>query len=116
MDCYNYVSKELENEICRGRVIIDKNLSTDALSNYTDDSLDFIYIDACHLYESVLWDIEHYIKKLKKGGFIGGHDYFNHPSFGVIKAVDEFCLKHGYQILAKVDESNMGDWLLTARR
>ena len=51
-------------------------------------SLDFVYIDASHDYESVKRDIELWLPKIKPGGVIGGHDFSYHfPS--VIKAVGE---------------------------
>jgi hypothetical protein len=113
---YNHVNAIFEKEIADKKVVIDRNLSVNAISNYKDKTFDFIYIDACHIYESVLWDIENYIHKVKKGGFIGGHDYINHPSFGVIKAVDEFCTKHDYEIIMLVQEGMCGDWLLSAKK
>lgn len=39
-------------------------------------------------YESVKEDIENWKKKVKKGGFIGGHD-FSYKFLGTIKAVHE---------------------------
>ena len=71
-----------------------------------DDSLDFVFIDADHSYESVLDDIILWYPKVKSGGIIAGHDYnlaefevwstheqktwmmIPHP--GVVKAVNEF--------------------------
>jgi hypothetical protein len=114
--CYDFVSKLFDKEIKDDLVIIDRNLSTDAVQNYEDETFDFIYIDACHLYESVLWDMENYFPKLKKGGILGGHDYFDCPAFGVIRAVDEFCVKYGYEITFLVESSQYGDWLLSPKR
>jgi hypothetical protein len=114
--CYDIVSKLFDKEIKDDVVIIDRNLSTNAIQNYEDETFDFIYIDACHLYESVLWDMENYFPKLKKGGILGGHDYFDCPGFGVIRAVDEFCLKYGYEITFLVESSQSGDWLLSPKR
>lgn len=65
--------------------------STSASKLYTDESLDFIFIDADHTYESVISDLKHWFPKLKRGGHIAGHDYFNDP--GVQKAVKTFFYK-----------------------
>jgi predicted O-methyltransferase YrrM len=50
--------------------------------------VDFVYIDGLHTYEQVKKDIQNYLPLIKKGGFIGGHDY--HPAWqGVVEAVNE---------------------------
>lgn len=41
---------------------------------FRDESLDFIFIDASHLYEDVKQDIITYIPKLKPSGMLIGHD------------------------------------------
>lgn len=65
--------------------------SVSAAYTYPDQSLDFVYIDAAHDYESVKADINAWFPKVKTGGFIGGHDYGNNdqPDGGVLKAVHE---------------------------
>ena len=67
-----------------------KERSTDAVKLIADSSLDFVYIDANHTYESVAEDIRLYYPKVKKGGLFSGHDY-DYES--VKKAVDEFINK-----------------------
>lgn len=64
-----------------------KSISWEAASLYDDQSLDFIFIDAAHDYESVKKDISAWLPKLKKNGIIAGHDYTSH--IGVKTAVDE---------------------------
>jgi predicted O-methyltransferase YrrM len=61
--------------------------SVDASKLYEEDSLDFIFIDGAHDYNSVKEDIEHWFPKLKKGGYIAGDDYA-WPS--VMNAVDGY--------------------------
>jgi cephalosporin hydroxylase len=61
-----------------------------AANQYDNNSLDFVFIDAAHEYESVKSDIETWYPKVKSGGFIGGHDYLKGDSkYGVYLAVDE---------------------------
>jgi hypothetical protein len=110
------VNDLMSDEITNGKVVIDRNLSIDAVNNYKDKTFDFIYIDACHIYESVLWDIENYFPKLKKGGLLGGHDYVDYQAFGVIRAVNEFCEKNGYEIIVLTDDSAYGDWVLSPKK
>jgi predicted O-methyltransferase YrrM len=67
--------------------------SEDGSKNVLDESLDFVYIDADHTYESVKKDLSLWIPKVRKGGVVMGHDYFDGEykgfNFGVKKAVDE---------------------------
>lgn len=65
-----------------------KNYSCNIPYIFEDEIFDFIYIDADHSYEGVKKDITNCLSKLKKGGFIGGHDY-TYQLFDVKKAVDE---------------------------
>lgn len=52
-----------------------RELSWDGAKYYEDKSLDFIFIDAAHDYESVKKDINAWYPKLKDTGIIAGHDY-----------------------------------------
>jgi predicted O-methyltransferase YrrM len=62
--------------------------SVSASKMYSDESLDAIFIDADHGYESVKADILAWMPKVKTGGILAGHDYICTHS-GVIQAVDE---------------------------
>jgi hypothetical protein len=64
---------------------IRKN-SVNASKLYKDNTLDFVFIDACHLYECVKEDILSWLPKVKIGGIIAGHDI---ASPDVKKAVKE---------------------------
>lgn len=67
---------------------IVKSLSWDGAAYYKDNSLDFVFIDAGHDYDSVSKDIKAWFPKLKSTGVIAGHDY--HFNVGVFPAVNEF--------------------------
>lgn len=41
----------------------------------TDESLDFVYIDADHAFASVTRDLVSWVPKVKRGGLVLGHDY-----------------------------------------
>jgi hypothetical protein len=62
--------------------------SLEAVKDFEDGSLDFVYIDAAHEYEDVKADIIAWLPKLKPTGMIAGHDY-NTDAPGVKQAVDE---------------------------
>jgi len=53
-----------------------KKYSMDAVKDFSDRSLDFVYIDANHDVQHVINDVTEWSKKIKKGGIISGHDYF----------------------------------------
>jgi hypothetical protein len=76
---------------------IVRKSSMDAVRDFSDGSLDFVYIDANHKYEFVKDDIREWSKKVRKGGIVSGHDYYLTKSgnTGVIRAVDEYVKKHG---------------------
>tara|TARA_B100000686_G_C16780398_1_gene971421 strand:- start:1490 stop:2086 length:597 start_codon:yes stop_codon:yes gene_type:complete len=72
-----------------------KGYSPAAADLFSDESVDFVYIDALHDYESVKKDIEAWWPKVKRGGVISGHDYNRLKWPGVVKAVKEFCKEKG---------------------
>ena len=61
--------------------------SVEAAKGYEDESLDFVFIDGSHDYDSVCTDIGVWFPKMKKSGVMAGHDYG--WSAEVRKAVDD---------------------------
>ena len=47
-------------------IIHHRDFSYNVVNKFEDNSIDFIYIDADHTYESVKQDLELYLPKLKK--------------------------------------------------
>lgn len=75
--------------------------SLEAASQVEDGSLDLVFLDADHSYEGVCEDIRAWLPKVRKGGFIGGHDYQNDNAgfkFGVTEAVDKWAGSTGRDI------------------
>jgi hypothetical protein len=70
-----------------------RTTSAEAAAHFSDNSLDFVYLDAQHHYEAVRDDIALWLPKVRHGGVIGGHDYIDgdRPSgrYGVKQAVSE---------------------------
>jgi len=58
-------------------------------TQFEDESIDFLFMDADHEYEALKKDIGLWYPKIKKGGIISGHDYDPDQWDGVCIAVDE---------------------------
>lgn len=54
-----------------------RKTSFDALEDFPDRSLDFVYIDGNHSFGYVAMDLMKWNRKVKKGGVIAGHDYYS---------------------------------------
>lgn len=71
-----------------------RTTSSEGASRIADGTLDFVYIDARHDYQSVLDDLEAWFPKVRPGGIVAGHDYLDGvvrgTDYGVKSAVDEF--------------------------
>lgn len=68
---------------------IIKKWSMDAVKDFPDESLDFVFIDANHEFRYITDDIAEWSKKVKKGGIVSGHDYgrSHDRQFGNVKDV-----------------------------
>lgn len=117
------------------RAIMVRATSEISSNMFNDESLDFVYIDANHAYDYVVQDIKLWFPKVKKGGYLCGHDYLNlnwnddtnisenkkdkfiwstggvyMGVFGVNPAVDEFCQKYGYTL--NLTKEWFGSWYI----
>lgn len=83
------------------KVSLIKSLSMDAVKDFEDESLDFVFIDANHDYKYVLEDIAAWSRKVRLGGIVCGHDYIKTAKydFGVIEAVNKWCADNNIKIL-----------------
>jgi len=54
---------------------IIKKTSMEAIEDFEDESLDFVYIDGNHSIRYIVEDIYEWYRKVKKGGVLSGHDY-----------------------------------------
>ena len=85
---YNVFEEFLKNtEPLKEYINPRKECSYIAPKYYDDESLDFVFIDADHSYDIVIKDISNWYPKVKIGGVIAGHDYYN--SNQVINAVKD---------------------------
>ena len=79
-----------DTELFRIKVQIGR---VEASKDFSDASLDFVYIDGDHSYESVKQDLNSWYPKLKKFGVMCGDDYAHITGRGVVEAVNEFAFE-----------------------
>jgi hypothetical protein len=113
---YNQAKKEkVENrfaqKIIDKEVVVHSGLSTQVADTFDNYYFDWIYIDTSHSYETTIAELESYRTKIKENGIIAGHDYIignwnEMVRYGVIEAVNEFCLKYNWEILYVTKELN----------
>lgn len=92
----------------RARYVILRGWSYEMAHRIPDSSLGFCYIDATHVYESVLRDLHAYWPKLAEGGVMAGHDYTSESWPTVKRAVDEFAALVGSDVHL-IPENNVND-------
>lgn len=98
------VEEKFVNQIKSGQVEINIGYSTQLVAQFKDGYFDWIYIDTDHSYGTTRDELNLYASKIKKGGIIAGHDYevahWNGLSkFGVIEAVNEFCVLNNWEFV-----------------
>ncbi len=55
---------------------IVRKTSMEAVDDFPNNSLDFVYIDANHDFRYIAEDLSEWTKKVRPGGIVSGHDYF----------------------------------------
>jgi hypothetical protein len=98
-----------KNDYKDGEITIIRDFSLNAAPLIPDGFFDWIYLDANHNFDNVLFDLVAYEPKIKKNGIILGHDYRNDDisnamGFGVVRAVDSFCKIRKWKIVTMTDD------------
>ena len=89
---------EAVNRLTPDRATLIRKSSMNALADFEDGSLDFVFIDGDHSYEGVKADITAWWPKMVRGGIFSGHDYREERGYGVKQAVDEFVAEKGLEL------------------
>lgn len=76
------------------RSIVIKDISENAVEKFENNSLDFIYLDASHLFSGFAIDLIKWWEKLKTNGIFAGHDYMRKRTYQVSYALNGFCMEH----------------------
>jgi hypothetical protein len=87
---YNECLKNLEGY----NVEVIRKRSMDALQDFPDKSLDFVFIDGHHGFDYVAPDIIYWSQKVMSGGIVSAHDYYAFGWSGVVQAVDSYTFCH----------------------
>jgi SAM-dependent methyltransferase len=90
-------AKRISEMLPDSRSVLLREMSCNAVTQFEDNSLDVVYVDADHKYEPVLADIRAWYAKVKPGGILCGDDYIEGShieKFGVIEAVKDFATEH----------------------
>jgi hypothetical protein len=115
----NYSAAIMRVNFAIEKVKVLRGISWDMAKNVEDESIDLVYIDACHSYECVKKDIAAWWPKLKYKGIMAFHDYENN-SYGVKQAVQEHARKtypglmqmnYGVQLLSENKLEDAGAYL-----
>jgi len=94
---------------------IIRKFSMDAVKDFDDESLDFVYIDGNHDFPHVTEDINAWSKKVRKGGIISGHDYVferrmkAHAGYVVRDWTDVYYIKPWY-IIDELERGGRPGW------
>jgi SAM-dependent methyltransferase len=105
------VLKRFTDPIAAGLVTIHVGPSTKKLLELPDNTFDWVYIDTVHDYLVTAQELEICRKKVKPGGIIAGHDHtpgniVTPVCYGVVQAVQEFCVKNRWRYLFLTCESH----------
>lgn len=96
------VKKLFEKEINENIVEIVQKDSIHFVQSFEDNYFDWVYLDTTHEYTQTLNELTALKNKIKKEGYIAGHDFCggnprSKTVYGVIPACHEFCLLNGWE-------------------
>lgn len=71
--------EETRHRLAGFNATLIRKTSMEAVKDFPDNSLDFVYIDANHDFLNVTQDVHYWLKKVRPGGILSGHDYCKFP-------------------------------------
>ncbi len=102
-DHYGHIKDVLfKDEVISGSVEVLRSDTKVFLNSLSDGALDWVYLDSGHLYDQTFSEITLCLKKVKKGGYIMGHDFSMGCLWkgGVILPVIEFLQENKLKMVA----------------
>jgi hypothetical protein len=105
------IHSRFADAIADGRVMISAGTSTERLVEFPDHVFDWVYLDTVHDYRVTAQELAICQKKVRPGGIIAGHDHtpgniITPVCYGVVQAVQEFCVQHRWRYLFLTCESH----------
>ena len=97
-EIYQGVLLRFAQEIENGTVVVHRSMSEEAVADFPDESIDWVYVDGDHHYAAVRSDLELWYPKVRPGGILGGDDFGLDDKWwgdGVTRAVREFAARPG---------------------
>lgn len=85
------------------KTVYHRKKSMEAVEEFPDNSLDFVFIDAMHDFKHTAEDICEWSKKVKPGGIIFGHDYKFHKTYVQKYGNGRTKLRHAIEVKIVVD-------------
>lgn len=107
---YEHTIANLQPALDLNLVNIINSSVKEAAKLYQDNSLDFVFHDASHLFADLLVELPLWYPKVKPGGVLAGHDYSNEMFDGqVAKAVNRFAIDNKVDVLFRSREDS---WMI----
>jgi len=96
--------EKFASEIADKTVAVHQGDSAEIIAGMPENYFDWIYIDGDHSYEGVKRDLDAARLRTKPDGMIAMNDYVffetsGFSKYGVVEAVNEFCLDYDYEII-----------------
>ncbi len=105
-----FYRRRFDAMIRAGRVSVVEQDSAAALAGLADASVDILYLDADHSYESVARELAVVARKMKPDGTLILNDYVMHDAtgpYGVVRAANEFMVREGWEMAYLALQPNM---------
>ena len=102
---YNGVRQKYSNN---SLVTLHRMTSQKMLESFDNNYFDFIYIDADHSYNATLRELTDWYPKIKNGGWVCGHDYFqstDYPWVQCKRAIDEFATEYDGELIVTTTDT-----------
>lgn len=88
------------------RSVVIKANSFDAVDDFADGSVDFVFFDAGHRFSGFALDMIKWWPKIKTGGVLAGHDYWRRYRYEVMDVANAFLFEHRLLMRLTWDDKN----------